>query len=89
MNDRRPCCSDSGQGSTTTGGTVEFGDDNPGHARKGVERGGHGSGGLTDLCVDDQPSVGRSRQSGDAFQFLNEFLIELVASCRINDDQIS
>ena len=65
-----------------------FGDHDAGHARKGVEGGGHGAGGLSDLCVDDEPAIGGSRQSGDAFKFLDEFFIQLVASSGVNDDQV-
>ena len=57
-------------------------------ARKGVEGGGHGAGGLSDLCVDDEPAIGGSRQSGDAFKFLDELFIQLVASSGVNDDQV-
>lgn len=53
-----------------------------------MEGGSDGPGGLAHLSVNDQPSVGRTGQAGDALQLLNEFFVQLVAAGGVNNNQI-
>ena len=76
------------EGTATTCRTVEFGDDDARHTGQRVEGCSDRAGGLTDLCVDDQPAVSGTGQAGDPLEFLDEFFVQLVTTCGVNNDQI-